>query len=227
MFEINFNISFKSYKVARNHSESDNYNNYLLILNFTITDDDDESEKSESEEEPPVKIKKVETSRRSKRAYEESDEDSEDEVLTKKHDDGRRTSRRVSKPSRKNSPELEEDDDEDQKPSRRSTKKSLDAQSGTDRRASKRSFDPFNAISLSSLIDEIIKQKNAWPFTKPVSVNEVPDYLDVIKKPMDFGKIKSKLNLGDYRTNEQVMKDIELVFFNCDLYNIADSEIYE
>lgn len=77
------------------------------------------------------------------------------------------------------------------------------------------------------LIDEIIKHKNAWPFTKPVSASEVPDYLEVIKTPMDFSKIKSKLNLGDYSSNEQAMKDIELVFFNCDLYNIANSEIYK
>lgn len=96
-----------------------------------------------------------------------------------------------------------------------------------ERRASRRSFDPFNTISLNSLIDEVIKNKNAWPFLKPVSANEVPDYYDVIKQPMDFGKIKSKLNLGDYRTNEQAMRDFEKVFYNCDLYNNADSEIYQ
>lgn len=140
----------------------------------------------------------------------------------KKHDDGsRRASRRVSKPSRKNSLELEEE----ARPTRRSSKKFVE-ESPSDRRASKRSLDSFNTISLSTLVDEIIKHKNAWPFTKPVSATEVPDYFDVIKKPMDFGKIKSKLNLGDYRSNEQAMKDVELVFYNCDLYNTADSEIY-
>ena len=125
------------------------------------------------------------------------------------------------KQSRKNSLEFEEP-----KTSRRSSKKFVE-ESPAERRASKRSLDAFNTISLSALIDEIIKHKQAWPFNKPVSVSEVPDYFDVIKKPMDFGKVKSKLNLGDYRTNEQALKDIELVFHNCDLYNIADSEIYQ
>lgn len=185
-------------------------------------DEDDVSEESESEEEPqPVKIRKVEkekpAGRRSKRAYEDESEDSDDEALAK----NRKASKRVSKPSRKNTPEPD-----DSRPSRRSSKKFVE-ESPAERRASKRSLDAFNAISLSALIDEVIKHQHSWPFLKPVSASEVPDYFDVIKKPMDFGKIKSKLNLGDYRTNEQVMKDVELVFYNCDLYNVAASEIYE
>lgn len=119
-----------------------------------------------------------------------------------------------------NSPEPEE------RSSRRSSRKFAE-ESPAERRASKRSLDALNTISLSALIDEIIKNKNAWPFIRPVSVSEVPDYLDVIKNPMDFSKIKSKLNLGEYKTNEQMMKDIELVFFNCDLYNVSSTEIYK
>lgn len=167
-----------------------------------------------------MKIRKVEksTSRRSKQASEDS-EVSESEAYTKRDDGSRRASRRVSMKSRKSS-----EHDESPRHSRRSSKKMKESPS--ERRASKRSLDLFNAISLSLLVDEIIKNKNAWPFTKPVSINEVPDYFDVIKKPMDFGKIKSKLNLGDYRSNEQVMKDVELVFYNCDLYNNSNSEIY-
>lgn len=142
---------------------------------------------------------------------------------SKKLNDGtKRSSRRLSnRHSRRNSTEVEE-----QQKQRRSSRKFLE-ETAAERRASKRSLDAFNTISLSTLIDEIIKNKDAWPFTKPVSISEVPDYLAVIKTPMDFSKIKSKLNLGDYSTNEQAMQDIELVFYNCDLYNIANSEIYK
>lgn len=163
-------------------------------------------------------MRKVEkpSGRRSKKAYEESEASEEsDDQSVKKNDDGRRSGRRTT--TRKSSPEPKES-----LKKRRSSKKF-----GEERRASKRSMDVFNTVSLSTLIDEVIKHKHAWPFTSPVSISEVPDYLDVIKRPMDFGKIKSKLNLGDYRTNDQAMKDVELVFFNCDLYNIADSEIYK
>lgn len=193
-------------------------------------DEGDVSEESESEAEKPAKIEKVEkekptttgalTGRRSKRADEKSDEsdESEDEVLVKKKISDRRSSAKLS---RRNTPESAEN----LRSSRRSSKKFVE-ESSAERRASKRSLDAFNAISLTTLIDEIIKHPQSWPFLKPVTASEVPDYFDVIKKPMDFGKIKSKINLGDYRTNEQVMKDVELVFYNCDLYNFAYSEIY-
>lgn len=173
-----------------------------------------------------MKIRKVEKPavRRSKRAHEENEEseESEHETIATKNDSSRRSGRRSSnKHSRKNSP----DQYDNPRPARRSSKKFVE-ESPADRRASKRSLDSFNAVSLSSLVDEVIKHKHSWPFIKPVSASEVPDYFDVIKRPMDFGRIKSKLNLGEYRANEQVMKDVEQVFFNCDLYNVADSEIY-
>ncbi|CAG9809326.1 unnamed protein product [Chironomus riparius] len=184
--------------------------------------DNDEDEEESDDNEPPVKIRKIErkSGRRSTKKVFESD-DSDNEVLSKK--DSRKSGSRKSsaRPSRKNSPEVE-----DNLRGRRSSKKFVE-ETAAERRASKRSFDAFNTISLGTLIDEVIKHKNAWPFTKPVSTAEVPDYLEVIKTPMDFSKIKSRLNLGGYSSNEQAMKDIELVFFNCDLYNVANSEIYK
>lgn len=157
--------------------------------------------------------------RRSKKVLESDDE--EDEVVPVKKAKNDRRSSRSARNSRRNTPES----DEYQRPSRRESKKSLET--AAERRASRRSFDPFNTISLSNLIDEVIKNKNSWPFLKSVSSSEVPDYYDVIKRPMDIGKIKSKLNLGDYQTNEQIMRDFEQIFINCDLYNNAQSEIYQ
>lgn len=159
--------------------------------------------------------------RKSKIRIIESDdeESSEPETKFKKNNDGsRRVSRRSSiRNSRKNTPEPV------------SNRRSIKKEEKTDRRSkSKRSLDNnFNMINLTTLIDEIIKHNESWPFIKPVSPSEVPDYLEVIKKPMDFSKIKSKLNLGDYQSNEQTMKDVERVFFNCDLYNLSNTEIYK
>jgi bromodomain adjacent to zinc finger domain protein 1A len=162
-----------------------------------------------------------------KRKYEESDNDDDNNDEDEEEEDERplkrSRNRSSNRNSRRNSLEMEENN---ARASRRSSRKFAE-ETAVERRASKRSLDTFNTISLSTLIDEIIKNKNSWPFTKPVSISEVPDYLDVIKRPMDFSKIKSKLNLGDYSTNDQAMKDIELVFYNCDLYNVAASEIYQ
>lgn len=81
-------------------------------------------------------------------------------------------------------------------------------------------------VILHKLLDEVSKNANAWPFLRPVSRHEVPDYHKVIKNPMDLAKIKSKLNTGQYTSNGEVMKDIQLIFANCDLYNQNESEIY-
>lgn len=163
---------------------------------------------------------KNKSGRRSKRALEESDAESGPEEKVRKSNDGsRRASRRSSiRTSRKNTPEPE-------RPNRKSLKKADEP--AIDRR-SKRSLDNnFNMINLGSLIDEIIKHSESYPFNTAVSKSDVPDYYEVIKNPMDFSKIKSKLNLGDYQTNEQMMKDIQLVFYNCDLYNLSNSDIYK
>lgn len=81
-------------------------------------------------------------------------------------------------------------------------------------------------VTIHKLLDEVSKNENAWPFLRPVSRHEVPDYYKVIKNPMDLAKIRSKLNTGQYTTNSEVLKDIQLIFANCDLYNQNESEIY-
>lgn len=97
------------------------------------------------------------------------------------------------------------------------------------RRSIRRTGDdlPLNSPALYELLEKIMKNEHAWPFLRPVSQAEVPDYYDIIKNPMDFAKVKSKLNMGSYQINEEVMRDIELVFSNCDDYNVKGNEIYQ
>ncbi|XP_058468248.1 bromodomain adjacent to zinc finger domain protein 1A [Malaya genurostris] len=103
-----------------------------------------------------------------------------------------------------------------------------DLDSSSSRRA-RRTGDnlPLNSVALYTLLDDILKHSESWPFDRPVSVKEVPDYYTIIKNPMDFAKIKSKLNMGEYTINEQMMNDVQLVFRNCDLYNTDETEIYQ
>uniref|UniRef100_A0A182SGV1 Bromodomain adjacent to zinc finger domain protein 1A n=1 Tax=Anopheles maculatus TaxID=74869 RepID=A0A182SGV1_9DIPT len=95
-------------------------------------------------------------------------------------------------------------------------------------RRSRRTGDdlPLNSVALYTLIDDILKHPHSWPFNRPVSAKEVPDYYAVIKNPMDFARIKSKLNMGDYKINEQMLADVQLVFRNCDLYNTDETDVY-
>lgn len=44
---------------------------------------------------------------------------------------------------------------------------------------------------------------------------------------MDFGTIKNKLNMGNYNSDGQVMRDIGLIFENCNTYNSSEDEVYK
>lgn len=65
------------------------------------------------------------------------------------------------------------------------------------------------------------RNQSAWIFAEPVNVEtlNIPDYFTIVKKPMDFGTIKSKLKEQRYANISEFMEDMELVFYNCKLYN--------
>ena len=67
------------------------------------------------------------------------------------------------------------------------------------------------------------RSKNArsaasW-FLKPVAASEAPGYYKVIKNPMDFGTIKTKLEASEYNTPSDFHHDMLLVKSNCCKYN--------
>ncbi|XP_059690467.1 ATPase family AAA domain-containing protein 2-like [Gavia stellata] len=56
-------------------------------------------------------------------------------------------------------------------------------------------------------------------FTKPVDPEEVPDYDAVIKQPMDLSAVLSKIDLHQYLTAGDFLKDIDLICSNALQYN--------
>ncbi|XP_026332853.1 bromodomain adjacent to zinc finger domain protein 1A-like [Hyposmocoma kahamanoa] len=78
---------------------------------------------------------------------------------------------------------------------------------------------PLHVEALQILLRDVMKHKDCWPFYEPVSIEDVPDYLDVIEKPMDFSTIREKLELGDYNTDQELIGDAALVLVNCFTYN--------
>jgi hypothetical protein len=72
-------------------------------------------------------------------------------------------------------------------------------------------------------------------FRQPVDPIQVPGYLLLVKEPMDLGTITSKIVDGKYEVSGHrnleliisgVLKDIELVWHNCFIFNAAGSAIY-
>ncbi|KAI5958892.1 GCN5 [Candida theae] len=76
-----------------------------------------------------------------------------------------------------------------------------------------------------TLFSEIQNHPSAWPFAVPVNKDEVPDYYDVIKEPMDLSTMESKLENDKYESFEQFLYDARLIFKNCRSYN-SESTTY-
>ena len=53
----------------------------------------------------------------------------------------------------------------------------------------------------------------------------IPDYPTLVQNPMDFATIKSKLKEQKYQRIQEFMEDMELVFFNCRIYNGTETEV--
>ena len=80
----------------------------------------------------------------------------------------------------------------------------------------------------------------AEPFMELPSRRELPEYYDIIKNPMDFNRIKKKLDKRRYLSLQEFAKDIYLLTINCQVllfslllsrrifqtFNADDSEIF-
>jgi hypothetical protein len=58
-----------------------------------------------------------------------------------------------------------------------------------------------------------------------VSLEKVPDYLRIVKQPIDLKTIEEKLSRNQYRDIEDFYRDIDKIFQNCRIYN-KNSSIY-
>ncbi|VBB33061.1 unnamed protein product, partial [Acanthocheilonema viteae] len=67
----------------------------------------------------------------------------------------------------------------------------------------------------------------ADPFLELPSKSWYPDYFDEISEPMSLFMINKKLKRDEYRTLEELLKDIVLIFENAKTYNVEGSDIYE
>lgn len=76
-----------------------------------------------------------------------------------------------------------------------------------------------NYNQLLHLLNDMQNHSAAWPFTQPVNRDEVPDYYDVIKEPMDLSTMEEKHEKDMYPTPQDFIKDAMLIFDNCRRYN--------
>ena len=80
---------------------------------------------------------------------------------------------------------------------------------------------------LTTVIDKVLKydKQKGGVFSVPVPKDEFPEYYEQIKKPMDYGTMKAKLEDGEYRSAQSMQKDFVLIMQNCRTFNADSSDI--
>ncbi|XP_069499348.1 peregrin isoform X2 [Ambystoma mexicanum] len=90
---------------------------------------------------------------------------------------------------------------------------------------------PF-LILLRKTLEQLQEKDTSNLFTEPVPLSEVtelyqvPDYLEHIKKPMDFQTMKQNLEAYRYLNFDQFEADFNLILSNCMKYNGKDTVFY-
>lgn len=72
---------------------------------------------------------------------------------------------------------------------------------------------------LEKIIDTLKTHEVSRLFLKPVTKKEAPDYLRIIKRPMDLSTIREKVRKLEYKKRETFRHDIWQITYNAHMYN--------
>ncbi|KAK4807294.1 hypothetical protein QYF61_006355 [Mycteria americana] len=84
---------------------------------------------------------------------------------------------------------------------------------------------PSDLTFCEIILMEMESHEDAWPFLEPVNPRLVPGYRKIIKNPMDFATMRTRLLRGGYSSSEEFAADAMLVFDNCQTFNEDDSDV--
>lgn len=79
-------------------------------------------------------------------------------------------------------------------------------------------------VGLSNVLESIVdslrdRYEVSYLFLKPVSKKEAPDYLDIIRDPMDLSTIREKVRKMEYKSREDFRHDVWQITYNAHIYN--------
>ncbi|OQR88642.1 histone acetyltransferase [Thraustotheca clavata] len=82
---------------------------------------------------------------------------------------------------------------------------------------------------LEVLLRRMMEHKFGWVFSTPVDpvLLNIPNYFDIIRRPMDFGTIKKKLDANIYKHIIPFAADVRLTYRNAMTYNNEDTEVHQ
>ncbi|KAF8948426.1 Bromodomain and PHD finger-containing protein 1 [Haplosporangium gracile] len=79
------------------------------------------------------------------------------------------------------------------------------------------------SVVCHKLLDNFIKRDSYVLFSQPVDPTVVLDYATIIKNPMDFATMRSKVERNFYPTIDEFLSDFQLVCDNARLYNAKET----
>ena len=82
---------------------------------------------------------------------------------------------------------------------------------------------------LETLFEAVSSQEDSWPFKQAVSLQDAPDYHEIVKNPMDLSMIRTRLSRQPryYVTPDMLLADLYVMFENCRLYNPDTTVFWE
>uniref|UniRef100_A0AAZ3R343 SWI/SNF related, matrix associated, actin dependent regulator of chromatin, subfamily a, member 4 n=1 Tax=Oncorhynchus tshawytscha TaxID=74940 RepID=A0AAZ3R343_ONCTS len=93
---------------------------------------------------------------------------------------------------------------------------------------------PALTKKMKKIVDAVIKYKDSSNgrqlsevFIQLPSRKELPEYYELIRKPVDFRKIKERIRSHRYRSLGDLERDVMLLFQNAQTFNLEGSLIYE
>ncbi|XP_078471327.1 SWI/SNF-related matrix-associated actin-dependent regulator of chromatin subfamily A member 2-like isoform X2 [Lampetra planeri] len=92
---------------------------------------------------------------------------------------------------------------------------------------------PALTRKMKRIIDTVIKYRDSCGrqlsdvFIQLPSRKELPEYYELIRRPVDFNKIKERIRIHKYRSMDDLEKDVMLLCHNAQTFNLEGSLIYE
>uniref|UniRef100_UPI0037E73943 probable global transcription activator SNF2L2 isoform X1 n=1 Tax=Semicossyphus pulcher TaxID=241346 RepID=UPI0037E73943 len=125
---------------------------------------------------------------------------------------------------------------------RRQDKDSSSRDEGSSKAKKRRGRPPAEKLSpnppkltkqMNTIIDTVINYRDgsgrqlSEVFVQLPSRKELPEYYELIRKPVDFKKIKDRVRSHKYRNVGDLEKDVMLLCHNAQTFNLEGSQIYE
>ncbi|KAL0481412.1 transcription initiation factor TFIID subunit 1 [Acrasis kona] len=147
---------------------------------------------------------------------EDTEEEEEDYVQTR-HDSKKRSRSTKSSPGNVKLTIKLSQQNADEKEDKHKKKKKKHSHNGR----------PTEIGAMCNVIDELFKADQSRTFWSAVDTTLVPNYLEVIKHPMDLSTLKFNLSSAKYKSTKHFLHDLERIFKNCTEFNPSDSIYYK